>query len=84
MSNYNRSGNKWNINELLSLQREYELLELTIQDSKNTGGKHKELTLMRDGIIDYFEGGNKYNFNDEYLEKYFYFFNYIAATEKGR
>ena len=28
---YKRSGNKWTINEILSLQREYELLELTIQ-----------------------------------------------------
>ena len=27
-----RRGNKWTINELLSLQREYELLELTIQE----------------------------------------------------
>ena len=26
-----RSGNKWTINEMLSLQREYELLELTVQ-----------------------------------------------------
>lgn len=27
-----RNGNKWNVNELLSLQREYELLELSIQE----------------------------------------------------
>ena len=26
-----RSGNRWNINELLSLQREYELLEWSVQ-----------------------------------------------------
>jgi hypothetical protein len=26
-----RSGNKWTINEMLALQREYELLELTVQ-----------------------------------------------------
>ena len=26
-----RNGNKWTINELISLQREYELLEMTIQ-----------------------------------------------------
>uniref|UniRef100_A0A6C0EVQ7 Uncharacterized protein n=1 Tax=viral metagenome TaxID=1070528 RepID=A0A6C0EVQ7_9ZZZZ len=29
---YKRNGYKWNINELLSLQREYELLENTIQE----------------------------------------------------
>ena len=27
-----RNGFKWNVNEILSLQREYELLELTIQE----------------------------------------------------
>jgi hypothetical protein len=33
-----RSGNKWTVNELLSLQREYELLEWTIQEIAD---KHK-------------------------------------------
>jgi hypothetical protein len=28
----NRNGYKWNVNELLNLQREYELLELTVQE----------------------------------------------------
>ena len=32
MQTYNRNGNKWSVNELLKLQREYELLELNIQD----------------------------------------------------
>jgi hypothetical protein len=30
--NCNRSGNKWTVNEVLSLQREYELLSMTIQE----------------------------------------------------
>ena len=30
MSNYTRHGKRWTINELLSLQREYELLELPV------------------------------------------------------
>ena len=29
---YKRSGNKWNINELISLQREFELLEMSVKD----------------------------------------------------
>ena len=33
-----RSGNRWNINELLSLQREYELLEWSVQEIAE---KHK-------------------------------------------
>ncbi len=31
MTAYKRCGNKWTVNELLSLQREYELLEMSIQ-----------------------------------------------------
>ena len=31
MAACNRSGNKWTVNELLALQREYELLELSVQ-----------------------------------------------------
>ena len=30
MNSYKRSGNRWTINELISLQREYELLEWTV------------------------------------------------------
>lgn len=32
MYSYKRNGNKWTINEILTLQREYELLELTVQE----------------------------------------------------
>jgi ribosomal protein S8 len=32
MTTYRRHGNRWTINEILSLQREYELLEWTIQE----------------------------------------------------
>jgi len=32
MNSYKRSGNKWSVNETLSLQREYELLEWTVQE----------------------------------------------------
>ena len=32
MNTHKRSGNKWTVNELLALQREYELLEWTIQE----------------------------------------------------
>jgi len=31
MTTINRNGNRWTINEILSLQREYELLEWTVQ-----------------------------------------------------
>lgn len=32
MTTYNRHGNRWSVNELLQLQREYELLEWSVQD----------------------------------------------------
>lgn len=32
MKNCNRNGYRWNVNEIISLQREYELLELPIQE----------------------------------------------------
>jgi hypothetical protein len=32
MQTYKRNGNKWSVNELLQLQRDYELLELNIQE----------------------------------------------------
>ena len=32
MTTYNRSGNKWRVNELLALQREYQLLEMSVQE----------------------------------------------------
>jgi ribosomal protein S8 len=41
MSNYKRSGNKWSVNELLTLQREYELLEMDVEEISL---KHKRTT----------------------------------------
>jgi hypothetical protein len=32
MNTYGRTGRRWNVNEVLSLQREYELLELSIEE----------------------------------------------------
>jgi len=32
MNSYNRNGRKWSVSEILSLQREYELLEMNVQD----------------------------------------------------
>jgi hypothetical protein len=32
METYKRANNKWTVNEILRLQREYELLELSVQE----------------------------------------------------
>jgi hypothetical protein len=42
-----RSGNKWTINELLSLQREYELLEWTIQQIADKHQRSVEAILFK-------------------------------------
>jgi hypothetical protein len=55
MNTYKRIGNKWTVNELLSLQREYELLGWTIQE---IAGKHERSVdailyrLESEGFID--------------------------------
>jgi len=49
-----RSGNKWSINELLSLQREYELLEWTIQQIAEKHQRSVEAILFKleaEGLI---------------------------------
>jgi len=42
-----RSGNKWTVNELLSLQREYELLEWTIQQIADKHQRSVEAILFK-------------------------------------
>ncbi len=55
MNDFHRNGNKWTVNELLSLQREYELLEMDIQQ---IALKHKRsvrailFRLETEGFID--------------------------------
>ena len=55
MNDFHRNGNKWTVNELLSLQREYELLEFDIQQ---IALKHKRTVrailfrLETEGFID--------------------------------
>lgn len=55
---YKRVGNKWTINECLQLQREYELLELSLEEISK---KHKRTPnaimykLASEGLADYNE-----------------------------
>jgi len=47
MNSYKRSGNKWTINELISLQREYELLEWTVGQISEKHQRSVEAILFR-------------------------------------
>ena len=53
--NNRRQGNKWTINELISLQREYELLELTVQQIAEKHQRSETAILYKlesEGLID--------------------------------
>ncbi len=58
-----------------------ELLDLTIEDSKNKKGL-KELCRLRKMLADYFYFDNIYGSSDETWENYFYSFNYAAAIHR--
>jgi len=64
-----RHNYKWSINELLSLQREYELLRLPIQD---IAAKHKRTTqaiihkLIEEDLFYIHEDEDEYESEDEY------------------
>lgn len=53
--NNRRQGNKWTINELISLQREYELLELTVKQIADKHQRSETAILYRlesEGLIE--------------------------------
>lgn len=66
-----------------AFERALELLMFTIADSKNKK-RLKELCRLKEVLVDYFFGDNQYSFTDEFFQKYFINFNYMAALEKGR
>jgi hypothetical protein len=68
----------------LAFERAMELLAFTIADPKNQGARLKELSLVREALIDYFLGDNMYSSTDEQWQSYFYQFNYAAAVAKGK
>jgi hypothetical protein len=69
-------------NEKLSsaaFERTLELADLTIDDPKNIP-RLKEITRMREALVDYFMGENEYGSNDKLWENYFLYFNYQARV----
>jgi hypothetical protein len=71
---------KWRHEERLSQQafeRALELLDLTIADPKNRG-RLRELTRVREALVDYFMFDNDYGSSDALWRSYFYAFSYAA------
>lgn len=61
----------------LAFERAIELLDLTVEDKKNTG-RLKELLRVREALADYFWFKNEYGSSDEKWHKYFYCFHFAA------
>jgi len=57
--------------------RQLELLDLTIADQKNRH-RLKELTRLREVLVDYFAFSNQYQSSDKLWQNYFYPFNFAA------
>jgi hypothetical protein len=64
---------------LRALERALELISLTIGDPRHKG-RLKEITRLREAILDYFLGENFYQSSDALWRKYFYAFGYAARS----
>ena len=62
-----------------ALERALELIGLTIEDPRHMT-RLKEITLLREAILDYFLGENLYQSSDALWRKYFYAFGYAARS----
>ena len=62
--------------------RALELLDLTIADKKNYR-QLKELTRVREVLVDYFIGHNSYGSTDDLWERYFLPYNYAARMKRA-
>ena len=77
--NWRKKGNEKYSEEART--RALELIDLTIKDRKNIK-RLKELTRLREILLDYFIGGNQHSSSEELWHKYFYPFNYAARNKK--
>jgi len=68
----------------LAFHRALELIDLTVKEYRNSYPKLKEILRVREVLIDYFAGENKYNSTDEQWQKYFYAFNYVAQKRRNK
>ena len=66
---------------LKSVGRALELICLTL-DSTTVKSHLKELTRLKEGVLDYFYGSNEFSSSEMLWEKYFNHFNFVARKEK--
>jgi len=66
-----------------AVERALELLELTINDHKHRKfSRLKELSRLKEVLLDFFYGDNQYSSSDELFRKYFYAFAYAARMKR--
>lgn len=63
-----------------ALERALELIGLTVEDPRHKS-RLKEITRLREAILDYFLGENLYQSSEELWRKYFYAFGYAARSK---
>jgi len=65
--------------------RALELLELSLADNKNKRfPRLKELTRLKETLIDFFYLDNRFSSSEEAFQKYFYAFAYATRHKKKR
>lgn len=67
----------------LALERALELLGLTIADPRH-GSRLKEMTRLREALLDFFLGDNEFRSTERSWRAYFYAFAIAAAAQKSR
>lgn len=70
-------------NSTTAFERGLELLDLTIADPRHRR-RLRELTRVREALVDSFVFDNRYGSTDESWRRYFHAFTYAAALRKGR
>jgi len=65
----------------MAFERALELLEFTIADGKNIK-RLRELTRLKEMLIDYFEFNNEYHSSGKDWSSYFYSFNYASRLRR--
>ncbi len=66
-----------------AFDRGLELLSFTIADPRHRG-RLKELTRLREALLDYFLGPNEFGSSDAAWRRYFHAFGMAAALERER
>ncbi len=74
-----RSGNKARMEN--SLVRAFELIDLTLSDSRWKGRRLREIARLREVCADTFYGNKEYGSTPESLEKYLYYFAFAARNK---